>query len=184
MLDDEEDSRLLHNAAELLARAQVPDNVLAVVRVGRVVALQKPNGRVRLRRLVGRVLAQQFGLNSKRRACPSNSALARLLELKPSSASSAQQLRPVRGQQSFRLTLLGHSTTSPVEPCCGACRPALRPLLPYSRQFYAESSSYTWYVDAGHGHRIQQGEGGEQGDPRMPALYALAQHPALAELQG
>ena len=48
--------------------AQVPDDVLAAVRVGRVVALQKPNGRVRavvvgdvLRRLVGRVLAQQFG---------------------------------------------------------------------------------------------------------------------------
>ena len=68
MLDHEEDSRLLHNAAELRARAQVPDDVLAAVRVGRVVALQKPNGRVRalvvgdvLRRLVGRVLAQQFG---------------------------------------------------------------------------------------------------------------------------
>ena len=63
-------------------------------------------------------------------------------------------------------------------------RPALRPLLPYVRQFYAESSSYTWYDDARHGHRIQQGEGGEQGDPLMPALCALAQHPALAELQG
>ena len=68
MLDDEEDSRLLHNAAKLLARAQVPDDVLAAVRVGKVVALQEPNGRVRalvvgnvLRHLVGRVLAQQFG---------------------------------------------------------------------------------------------------------------------------
>ena len=28
-------------------------------------------------------------------------------------------------------------------------------------------------------HEIRQGEGGEQGDPLMPALFALGQHQAL-----
>ena len=30
-------------------------------------------------------------------------------------------------------------------------------------------------------HTIRQAEGGEQGDPLMPALYALAQHDGLVE---
>ena len=38
-----------------------------------------------------------------------------------------------------------------------------------------------WYDDEGEAHDILQGEGGEQGDPLMPAFYALGQHPALAE---
>ena len=34
-----------------------------------------------------------------------------------------------------------------------------------------------------HSHDTAQGEGGEQGDPLMPALYALAQQPALHDVQ-
>ncbi|CAE7641672.1 unnamed protein product [Symbiodinium sp. CCMP2592] len=33
---------------------------------------------------------------------------------------------------------------------------------------------------SGQHHEVRQSEGGEQGDPHMPALYAIAQHPALA----
>ena len=193
MLDDEEDSRLLHTAAELLARAQVPDDVLAAVRVGRVVALQKPNGRVRalvvgdvLRRLVGRVLAQQFGPQLQEACLPFQFGLS-------TSAGTEAVVCLLRAatEASPRATILSVDAVGAFDHVSRRAmlrglleRPALRPLLPYARQFYAESSSYTWYDDAGHGHRIQQGEGGEQGDPLMPALYALAQHPALAELQG
>ena len=67
LLDDEEDSRLLHGAALRLAQADVPSVILDGLRVGRLVALRKPNGRVRalvvgdvLRRLLGRALAQHF----------------------------------------------------------------------------------------------------------------------------
>ena len=35
----------------------------------------------------------------------------------------------------------------------------------------------------GHAHVITQAEGGEQGDPLMPALFALGQRPALREVQ-
>ena len=33
---------------------------------------------------------------------------------------------------------------------------------------------------AGYDHPVLQAEGGEQGDPLMPALYSIAQHNALA----
>ena len=58
-------------------------------------------------------------------------------------------------------------------------RPALEPLLPFARQFYGSRSLYTWLDADGCEHDIAQGEGGEQGDPLMPALYSLAVHPAL-----
>ena len=58
---------LLHRAAERLANADVPEQVLQALRLGRMVALRKPNGRVRalvvgdvFRRLVARALAQHF----------------------------------------------------------------------------------------------------------------------------
>jgi len=47
LLDDEEDSRLLHAAALRLAQAQVPVDILDGLRVGRLAALHKPNSRVR-----------------------------------------------------------------------------------------------------------------------------------------
>ena len=52
-------------------------------------------------------------------------------------------------------------------------------VLPFVRQFYGSPSTYWWDDDEGVTHEIVQGEGGEQGDPLMPALYALGQHKAL-----
>ena len=60
-------------------------------------------------------------------------------------------------------------------------RPALAPLLPFARQFYGSASVYTWLDETGAEHDVTQGDGGEQGDPLMPALFSLAQHPALSE---
>ena len=31
--------------------------------------------------------------------------------------------------------------------------PALQPLLPYARQFYASPSTYTWYDEEGAAHK-------------------------------
>ena len=56
--------------------------------------------------------------------------------------------------------------------------------LPFVRMSYGSPSQYRWQDDEGHTHMIQQGEGGEQGDPLMPALFALAQHDALVEAAG
>ena len=52
--------------------------------------------------------------------------------------------------------------------------------LPFVSLFYSSSSTYIWEDDAGITHTIVQGEGGEQGDPLMPALFAVGQHSALA----
>ena len=55
--------------------------------------------------------------------------------------------------------------------------------LPFVLQFYGNPSSYLWTDDSGVTHGIWQGEGGEQGDPLMPMLYALGQHQALRSVQ-
>ena len=57
-------------------------------------------------------------------------------------------------------------------------------LLPLVRALYGTEPQFLWRDDEGQEHIITQGEGGEQGDPLMPALYALAQHAALAEASG
>ena len=52
-------------------------------------------------------------------------------------------------------------------------------LLHLVRSLYGTESRFLRCDDAGQEEIIVQGEGGEQGDPLMPALYALAQHAAL-----
>ena len=56
-------------------------------------------------------------------------------------------------------------------------------VLPFVRQFYGVPSTYLWQDDSGDIHEIHQGEGGEQGDALMPALFCLGQHNALAAVQ-
>ena len=51
--------------------------------------------------------------------------------------------------------------------------------LPFARMFYSTPSTYTWVDQLGEAHAINQAEGGEQGDPLMPALFSLALHQAL-----
>ena len=46
---------------------------------------------------------------------------------------------------------------------------------------YGQASRYYWIDDEGRTHTVTQAEGGEQGDPLMPALYALGQHRALEQ---
>ena len=56
-------------------------------------------------------------------------------------------------------------------------------LLPFVSQFYGSPSTYLWEEDEGVVHEIPQGEGGEQGDALMPALFSLGQHSALEAIQ-
>ena len=48
--------------------------------------------------------------------------------------------------------------------------------------WYARESCYVWAA-GDRSHRIPQAEGGEQGDPLMPAMFSLALQPALRALQ-
>ena len=56
-------------------------------------------------------------------------------------------------------------------------------ILPFVLQFYGRPSTHLWEDENGTVREIQQGEGGEQGDPLMPALFALGQHGALCAVQ-
>ena len=49
-------------------------------------------------------------------------------------------------------------------------------ILPFVLQFYGRLSTHLWEDEEGVVREIQQGEGGEQGDPLMPPLFALGQH--------
>ena len=55
--------------------------------------------------------------------------------------------------------------------------------LPFVLQFYGQPSSCIWEDEMGEVHDILQGKGGEQGDPLMPALFALGQHEALEAIR-
>ena len=57
-------------------------------------------------------------------------------------------------------------------------------LLPFVLQFYGHHSTHLWEDEEGVVHEIRQGEGGEQGDPLMPALFTVGQHQALEAIQG
>ena len=59
-----------------------------------------------------------------------------------------------------------------------ACR-----VLPYVRLWYSTPSAYVWIDGNNCPHRVTQAEGGEQGDPLMPALFSLGMHRALTALQ-
>ena len=62
-------------------------------------------------------------------------------------------------------------------------RPDLHDLLPFVRMWYAQQSQFVWNDDAGVTHRILQGDGGEQGDALMPALFSIALHQTLLRMQ-
>ena len=67
LLEHHEDMTRFWRFAQDLARAAVPDDIVELVRLGRMTALQKPNGGVRgivagdiIRRLVARTISQQL----------------------------------------------------------------------------------------------------------------------------
>ena len=55
--------------------------------------------------------------------------------------------------------------------------------LPFVRMFHSSPSRHLWEDQEGVVHTIDQGEGGEQGDPPMPLLFSLGQHGALESVQ-
>ena len=152
LLDDPGDGTLLHRAAERLANADVPEPVLAASRVGRAVALQKPNGCVRAlvvgdvyRRLVARTLAQHFAAAFQEACLPHQFGLSTragtegLYKL----LHTATALDPRATMLSVDVGAFDHvSHQAMLEGL--RMRSALEPLLPLAKQFYGSRSLYTW----------------------------------------
>ena len=150
------------------------------------------NGRVRglvlgdtFRRLLSRTLAQTFGAAFDAACAPHQFAL--------STRAGAEALtRAVRARLALddQATIVSIDGVGAYDHVSRAAilaalhqNPHLTGLLPYVRQFYSSPSSYVWYDRHCEAHHVAQGEGGEQGDPLMPCLFAAALHPALTAIQ-
>jgi hypothetical protein len=178
-LELEETAELLADAAQHLARAEVPGAVAEALRLARLTALTKKAGGVRgiatgevMRRLVARTLAQQFAKQFDAATLPYQFALntragtdclglflRALTDLDPDlvivSLDGIGAYDHIKRSEMLRKL---HTL------------PRANAALPFVRLFYGTASKYTWYDDDGTAHAVRQGEGGEQGDPLMPAL--------------
>ena len=61
--------------------------------------------------------------------------------------------------------------------------PTAHRLLPYVKMWYGTTSQYIWHDAQGQPHVVEQGEGGEQGDSLMPALFSIGMAEALKMAQ-
>ena len=176
LLDEEEGTDLFHHADSCLVQGLIPSDVVAGLRIGRMVALTKPSGGVRalvmgdvFRRLVSRTCAQQAGEAFQVVCAPflyaltkaGAEALARELNLATESGSRTTVFS-VDGVGAY-----DHIARAAIFE--GLRRDArLEALIPF-----------VYYDADGGAHTIEQAEGGKQGDPLMPGLYAVGVHGAL-----
>ena len=188
ILDEESITNNFVAVATRLAQANIPPAISAALGLGRLVALSKPNGRVRgivvgdlLRRVVARSLAQhhahtfqqacsphQYALSTRAGSEAVVHAITSLTELEPTST-----ILSIDGIGAYD-TIARASMLQALAEVEGA-----NTCLPFVRQFYATTSTYIWHDHSGQPHEVLQAEGGEQGAPLMPALFSLGQRAAL-----
>ena len=188
LLEDVELWGILCKLLQAFARADVPDEVGQALRLGRMTALQKDNGKVRgivagsvLRRLTCRAVVMQFSDELMAATAPYQFAL----QTRAGTEALAHILRYLTevDEDAVVVSLDGVGAFDHVHRAAFldklAADPRLEPLLPLVRMLYGSQSRFLWTDAAGTTHEILQGEGGEQGCPLMPALFALAQHEGL-----
>eukprot|EP00439_Symbiodinium_sp_Y106_P016235 s10655_g2.t1 len=190
ILDDPAAVDSLGAVATRLARAQLPATLAQALGLGRLIAIRKTAGGVRgivvgdyLRRLVARTLAQHFAPSFDVATRPHQYALATRAGTEAHSLQLECEMDPtltvlsVDGVGAYDL-ISRHAMLRALRHTPDAAN-----VLPFVRLFYGQPSTFLWRNDAGVVHRIVQAEGGEQGDPLMPVLFALGIAPALAALQ-
>ena len=155
---------------------------------GTLTALLKSNGKVRgivagdpLRRLVGRTLSKQFGSEMEAACSPHQYALS----TRAGTECVAHLLRALLEEdpQNTVLSLDGIGAYDTIRRKAMLKKlktlPQASAMLPFVLLSYGGPSEYLWFDDTGEANLVKQGEGGEQGDPLMPALFSLGQHDAL-----
>ena len=190
LLDDDELWELLVQFLQAFARAEVPESVAAALRLGRLTALKKENGKTRgivagsvFRRLSCKVLAKQFSDDFLEATAPYQFAL----QTKAGTEALAHALHFLTDfdEETVVLSLDGVGAFDHVRRAAFFKKleslENLQPLLPLVSLLYGSESRFLWTDAKGNTHTVRQAEGGEQGDPLMPALFALAQHDALEE---
>ena len=185
MLDDEHATQSFVTVANQLANAQIPQEARRAIGLGRITALQKPNGRVRgivvgdlFRRLVARCLAQRYSEPIATACRPHQFALSTRAgaEAVVHNIAAATEANPaltvlsIDGIGAYDTIISRHSMLTALRAVPQANR-----CSSFVNMFYSEPSQYVWHDQHGEGHIITQAEGGEQGDPLMPALFSLGQ---------
>jgi len=182
LLAEDESRDQLADAAERLARGDVSAHIADAIGLGRIVALRKPDGGVRglvvgdtLRRATAKCLARQFAPDFTDATAPFQFALGTR-----SGAESAVFLLRALAEADDDLVLLSLDGIGAFDHVrrdrmLDKLRqlPAASAMLPFVRLFYGRPSTYVWSDANGHTHDVRQGDGGEQGDALMPALFSL-----------
>ena len=181
LLDSGDCSMLFGEVATLFARGQIPPEILASVRVGRMTASQKPDGGVRgivvgdvVRRFVARTLAKQFGLQAEAATHPFQYALC--TRAGTECVAHVVQALTNLDREASTLSIDGVGAYDTIGIADGV------KLIPFVRQFDSSPSTFLWEDEVGETRMIQKGERQEQGDPLMPLLFSL-QHRALVQVR-
>ena len=192
-LEDDVSFKLLHAAALQLANAEVPHEIVEALAISKLTALLKPNGRVRgiaagdvFRRLVSKTIARQKQDDFRNVVGPANFGLCN----RGGTDALVHLVQFLLEEDSSRV-ILSIDGVGAFDHVCRTrffeellSQPDLEEVLPFVRQWYAGQSEFVWFDSDGEPHHITQGDGGEQGDALMPALFCLALRRALSEVQG
>ena len=182
LLDQADALELLAEAATLLARADVPQEVAAGIALARMTAIQKPGGGVRgiatgdtFRRLVSRTLAASHAATFDEATRPFQHALSTRAGMDDALTAKLRAALE-RDPQTTVVSLDGRSAYDCISRAAflHKLHEVAPALVPFARLFYGQASEYLWWDESGERHSIFQGEGCEH-----PALFALGQHAGL-----
>ena len=169
LLDDDELWEVLVQLLQAFARAEVPPEVAAALRLGRLTALKKDNGRARgivagsvFRRLACKSLAKQFADDFLAATTPYQFALQ--TRAGTEALAHALQFLTDYDENTVVVSLDGVGAFDHVKRAAFLKKlhsvESLKPLLPLVSLLYGFESRFLWTDAKGHTHTIRQAEGG------------------------
>ena len=161
--------------AQSFAQANIPEEILAVLRVGQMTAGIVVGDVVR--RLVAKTMAKQLMTRFEAATKPFQHALA--TRAGSESIAHAVQVATDMDPRATVLSIDGVGAFDLISRRTMMCAVQRMPdgetILPFILQFCGHPSTHLWEDEEGVVHEIPVGEG-EQGEPLMPALFTLGQH--------
>ena len=192
LLGDPAAAEAFHRACHRLANATIPISIAGRHRNGPADSPSKAfwrsarlGSRDFLRRLVARSLAQHYAQDFDAKCHPYQYALS--TRAGTEALIHTLQLTTELDPDQTILSVDGIGAYDHVSRASMLQRllntPNAQAALPFVRQFYSQPSTYLWTDDTGQVRRITQADGGEQGDPLMPAFFSLGLDFALRAFQ-